>query len=38
MLVEFGIGIDIVIEDKGAAKVIPLKELLPFNFGPDNLA
>jgi len=38
MLVEFGINIDIVIEDKGASKVIPLKELLPFHFGPDNLA
>ena len=38
MLVEFGIDIDIVIEENGGAKVIPLKELLPFHFGPDNLA
>lgn len=38
MLVEFGIGIDIIIEENNAAKVIPLKELLPHHFGPDNLA
>lgn len=38
MLVEFGIEIDIVIEENETAKVIPLKELLPHHFGPENLA
>ncbi len=38
MLVEFGIDIDIVIEENGKAKVISLKKLLPHHFGPDNLA
>lgn len=38
MLVEFGIEIEIVIEEDRVAKAIPLKQLLPFHFGPDNLA
>ncbi len=38
MLVEFGIDIDIVIDENGSPKAIPLKELLPFHFGPENLA
>ncbi len=38
MLVEFGINIDIIIEENGKAKAIPLKDLLPHHFGPDNLA
>ncbi|MBS1953823.1 MAG: cytidine deaminase [Cyanobacteria bacterium SZAS-4] len=38
MLVEFGIEIEIVTEENGKAKAIPLKQLLPFHFGPDNLA
>lgn len=38
MLVEFGIDIDIVIDGNGSPKAIPLREILPFHFGPDNLA
>ncbi|MFN8550857.1 MAG: cytidine deaminase [Candidatus Obscuribacterales bacterium] len=37
MLVEFGIDIEVVIEENGSAKVIDLQDLLPFNFGPQNL-
>ncbi len=38
MLVEFGIDIEIVIDENGTAKAIALRDLLPFHFGPDNLA
>lgn len=38
-LVEFGIDIDVVVEkENGDPKVMPLKELLPHHFGPDNLS
>ncbi len=37
-LVEFGIDIDVIVEKKnGEPKVMPLRELLPHHFGPDNL-
>ncbi len=39
MLAEFGIDLDVVIEDAdGKLKVVSLKELLPSHFGPDNLS
>ncbi|HEY9677130.1 MAG TPA: cytidine deaminase [Drouetiella sp.] len=38
MLVEFGVELDIIIDEAGTPKVIPLKELLPHHFGPDNLS
>lgn len=38
MLVEFAPGIDIVFEENGIPRVIPLLDLLPNHFGPENLA
>ncbi len=37
MLVEFGIDIEIIIDENGSPKAIPLKDLLPFYFGAHNL-
>jgi cytidine deaminase len=39
MLAEFGINLDVVVEDSsGQIQVVNLKELLPSHFGPDNLS
>lgn len=39
MLAEFGINLDIVVENSdGQIQVINLKDLLPSHFGPDNLS
>ncbi|MCC7528026.1 MAG: cytidine deaminase [Candidatus Melainabacteria bacterium] len=39
MLAEFGINLDVVIEDSsGHIEVVNLRELLPSHFGPHNLS
>jgi len=39
MLAEFGIDLDVVVEETdGRLEVINLKELLPRHFGPENLS
>jgi len=36
-IAEFGIDVDIVYSTAGGIKILPLRELLPFHFGPANL-
>lgn len=36
-IAEFGIGVDLVQGTTDGVKVIPLADLLPYHFGPDNL-
>lgn len=37
VLNEFAPDIDIVLDDQGSMKVINLKEMLPYSFGPSDL-